>query len=340
MQISENHGERNKFILSILRSGMELAGGGAVTNMVEWAWGYRQRLSQQRMDAYCRYLLENGNSIDAADIENIDVPEADFHALLTACAGEIEDEKVTFYAHMTLAIATKNFSHKERRHLILSLRDLTYSDLEVLRKMYVASINSLVPPSGGIGSRSSLLSEYIESGAFGEVTSNALSLKGMVQSDKLSSLGKSLVVCCYKKDELTPKAMNWQKWSTDRLEILFNGIANHPECTSFIYNLTDEMYKNGVRTNNLRIDERTSKISRSTAILIPFSNTLNSGDSFFELIERYKRRKKVFILLLPDADEGVKSLITYDYCMRMESIGQKSAAKELVSKLRNHLSYT
>lgn len=170
----------------------------------------RQRDEQRILEFYRAFLYRN--ELPDEDILEAEIEESNFHALLNACVSDIEEEKTVPYANLTRSIALGRVSPELRRHFILTLRDLSWEELDLLRRIYVVTTHPIVPKRGKDFDVSHLLTYYPNQMSETLAVAN-LKTKGMVEDEKLSSAGSSFVTACSNEDDLEPTIYGYKVWS-------------------------------------------------------------------------------------------------------------------------------
>ncbi|WP_130907564.1 hypothetical protein [Pseudomonas sp. Sample_16] len=210
---------------SVTKAGLGLVPGGSVavgiyellSLGVEQMAEYMERRAQRRCEEFHERLVA-GEKLDDFTAENLDVE--DYHALLCACLSEIESEKAGFYGAMASAIALGKVSNREKRFLMLALKELSHAQLQMARKAYIAKRHSLKPHQGG-GQREER--EFLGLSSTDEIEQlnhESLVAAKIVRENKLAPIGEALVRACFTENELTPSSIGESVWNPVRLNIL------------------------------------------------------------------------------------------------------------------------
>lgn len=176
------------------------------------------RRNADRYEEFHRKLLEQSDNEPAIPEAEIEV--ADYHALLNACLNDIEDEKTVAFATLTRSIALGRVPKDYRRHFILSLRDLSFDQMDYMRKLYVITKNR-IPTSTGAGQLT--VKTELSNLRVGSVTYlhfSALNSRGFIESEKLTDLGISFIESSTPHEYLEPGAYGYQVWSDYRCLII------------------------------------------------------------------------------------------------------------------------
>ncbi|MBT2294545.1 hypothetical protein [Pseudomonas fluorescens] len=170
----------------------------------------RQRDEQRILEFYRAFFYKNG--VPDEGILDAEIEESNFHALLNACVSDIEEEKTIPYANLTRSIALGRVDPELRRNFILTLRDLSWDELDLLRRIYVVTKHAVIPNKGK-DFDVSLLLDYPPSQISETLAVANLKAKGMVEDEKLSSAGSSFVSACSNEDDLEPVIYGYKVWS-------------------------------------------------------------------------------------------------------------------------------
>lgn len=170
----------------------------------------RQRDEQRILEFYRAFLYRN--EMPDERILDAEIEESNFHALLNACVSDIEEEKTVPYANLTRSIALGRVDPELRRNFILTLRDLSWEELDLLRRIYVVSKHAVIPKRGK-DFDVSLLLDYHPSQISETLAVANLKAKGMVENEKISSAGSSFVTACSNNDDLEPGVYDYKVWS-------------------------------------------------------------------------------------------------------------------------------
>ncbi|PTS92701.1 hypothetical protein [Pseudomonas sp. HMWF006] len=170
----------------------------------------RQRDEQRILEFYRAFLYRN--ELPGADILEAEIEESNFHALLNACVSDIEEEKTVPYANLTRSIALGRVSPELRRHFILTLKDLSWEELDLLRRIYVVTTHPVIPKRGKDFDVTHLLT-YNPSQISETLAVANLKTKGMIEDEKLSSAGSSFVTACSNEHDLEPVIYDYKVWS-------------------------------------------------------------------------------------------------------------------------------
>ncbi len=178
-----------------------------------------QREADARLTKFFDEMLHAGATMDE-QVAQAMLDDADFHALLRACVADIEAEKVGAYATLARRIASGKVAQRWRRHFILSLRDFSNAELELLRSAYVAKRFDL---AGGHGMDSLRETDILKDGAPGSyhaILMNNLTTRGFVHEARLSEIGDLFASACWREIQLTPAAIGRDTWTGHRVPII------------------------------------------------------------------------------------------------------------------------
>ena len=206
----------------------------------------RQESEKRLTDFYS--LVLTGDSAMDEEVARVMVDDQDFHALLRACAADIEAEKVEAYAQLARGIASGSVPKEWRRHFILSLRDLAAGDLERLRGALVAKEHDLIPARGPSMGPAHFLDPG-EPGTTKAISVGNLAIRGFTHAGALSTAGERFARACLRPERLTPKALGYQAWSGHHFAILNYEMGNNRSLDALAEKLQDALRSNGVKSS-------------------------------------------------------------------------------------------
>lgn len=256
-------------------------------------------------------LLFNEGVIDENTLKG-QLEEANFHALMQACLSDIEDEKTVPYALLTRSIACGTVQQELRRHFILALKDLAWDHLDFLRKAYVLSKNSIIPPQGpGALEAQTILTGYAP-GSVDHLAVVNLTSKGFVAGLELSQLGINFVESCSAEDDLAPGAYGLQVWSGYKCDIIFLD-----QSSSFMQSI--DAVQAALRGKGIScgsgtamegaLNRRDSNLYANCAVVIFRRGKTLDQDRLENLKYRVQNKPAVQIVLDFDGDDTPESLI-------------------------------
>jgi len=178
---------------------------------LEKIFSYVRQRDEQRIIQFYRAFLYRNDLPDAAVLD-AEIEESNFHALLNACVSDIEEEKTVPYASLTRSIALGQVEPELRRHFILSLKELSWEELDLLRRIYVVTKYPVIPKRG-TDFDITLLFDYSPSEISKTIAVTSLKTKGMLDEDRISFAGMSFVTACSEGDDLDPVFYDYKVWS-------------------------------------------------------------------------------------------------------------------------------
>lgn len=190
-----------------------------IAELREWI---RNRDDRRIREFHEALLSKDELSGDASD-KSGSIETADFHALLSACLSDIEDEKTSAYANLTKAILFNKVPKELRRHFIISLKDLSWEYLDYLRRIYVVSKHNVMPEEGvGRVAAQDLLTNY-EAGSIEQLAVANLTAKSFIDGVQLSHLGEAFIEACSADDDLEPYSFEYKTWLGLTCNVMFLG---------------------------------------------------------------------------------------------------------------------
>jgi hypothetical protein len=188
---------------------------------------YMEDRTQRRYEEFCRSAYEG--TVFPENGENLTADE--LASMLRACLADLEDEKATLYGRLASAIAVGAVPHPYRHPLMVTLRELTFAQMDRLRRAWVAGRYPLIPHSGA-GSKTP--AEFLQSGGglMDEWDSETLAGRSMVKDGHVTRLGEHLVTACFTKEERAPEAIGERTWlSEHRIPIVSYELDSESVCS-------------------------------------------------------------------------------------------------------------
>lgn len=179
---------------------------------------YVYETNDRRLFEFHKNILIRDEELDEAILAG-ELDEATYHALLQACLSDIEDEKTVPYANLTRAIVLGQITKQLRRHYIISLKEISWDQLDILRNIYVVETFSVADATGALVPSIAILmkdsSDSIQSIAY-----NALYSKGFLDDGGITGLGREFVRSCSLDEDLNPAVYGYPSWSMNRCLII------------------------------------------------------------------------------------------------------------------------
>lgn len=223
---------------------------------------YQERRSQQRAEEFHRALLGGGPTLIG---DHLDV--GDYHALLKICLDDVEDDKSEIYGQFARAIGNGKVNEKYKRYLIIVLGQLSYQQLDKLRRGWVATNYTLAKrgANGSISPKSFLLGEGSE--IMDEMDYEFLSVRKLVKEHKLTELGIQLAETCFRRDLLLPEAIGETSWAGGVLDVLSAETVHH-STMQYLDRLLSLLHSSLVKAN---LYNPSNEFSRSELLeILPF----------------------------------------------------------------------
>lgn len=143
----------------------------------------------------------------------------DYYAVLSSCVQDIEAEKVDIYSSLMKSLIESKLGQELRRHFIKSCKELTYSELNLLKLLYINNKHDLMTVGGTKQQVKALLStkdtlrmlaiEKLKSFGFIPATGNAI-----------TPLAEQFVNTIFSGDKLLPDAIGKKEFSGIKVVIV------------------------------------------------------------------------------------------------------------------------
>jgi hypothetical protein len=223
-----------------------LAGAEVIYNFsklaINAAKQYLVKREEERIIQFHSAMLKNEGDPDE-DVMKSSIDVADYQSLLKACLDDMEDEKVGCYAALARAIALGKVQGSLKRNLILTLKDISWDQLDLLGHVYVLT-NYEIKPSQGAGCIEPSTVLVKNPNSVRNLDIDFLAYKGLVEQATLTLVGKELIETCFPEELLTPDAYDYQAWLNIRYTIFTLGDGGLVEFAEVVH---DTFRKIGVK---------------------------------------------------------------------------------------------
>ncbi len=132
-------------------AGLSLVPGGAGIYkfgkiLVQHALGFYHDRRDERLANFHEKLLENVSTEEKDKIFNTEFSVEDYYSILNQLIHDEEDEKVAIYAKVFQAILLGLIPDDFKIHILKSIRELKYSDFDLMRRIYINEKYEFVAP--------------------------------------------------------------------------------------------------------------------------------------------------------------------------------------------------
>lgn len=188
---------------------------------------YYENRKKERLYRLLKNVFEHGGSMQAlkdTSNENKDRTQV-FEDLIQVCMEDSDSEKTPHYSQLAVAILSGLIEKKiYRKHLLLSLKQLSFLELEILKKSYIAKNFSVISEASykPLSVTESLRNAQRE--ALGDVHIKNLQQLGLITDERLTEIGILFVESIYKRDDLEPSSVSWKIWQKGTLAV---ATSNH-----------------------------------------------------------------------------------------------------------------
>lgn len=173
---------------------------------------YISQRNEKKAYEFHHQLLLSSKETTEEELNKASLDTADYHALLSACLADIEEEKSGLYGHLAKAIATNKVTQEYKRFFITKLKESTWDQLDLLANAHVITKHNIMPREGNWKHNTDELLKNVNPISARGLDSNYLHQNRFLQDDKISSLGKSFIESCFPHDLLTPSAFGYNEW--------------------------------------------------------------------------------------------------------------------------------
>jgi len=324
----ERSRERTKISLSRIgwATGKATAGlvpGGSlavdvIETAVEHVRRYREDRVKERLSHFAKCILESAEGEELNHLLGREFEQSDFHAILTALVNDEEDEKAEIYAHTLKALINGEVRQENRRHVIRTISVMSWSDLELSRKIYIHSHFAFPTYNAFPADLHKQVSQLLETkDTMKLVAIRALVSQGLLFDSMPTELLDAVVKAAYAPEHLVPSAIGLRERSpiADILGVYF-ALFIEEDDTHLITKLSEELFRaeiknvivNPAATHNR--PDLSLKMANVIAICISRSGSPTSAIS--QIVDLAKRAVAVILLPRSTDDPNIERAYTLD----------------------------
>jgi len=198
--------------------------------------------SEERYQEFVRAALEGDVFPENAEA----MTSEDFLAMLRALEMDIEAEKATVYGHLACSIATGKAAGHLKRQFIRALSDLSFGQVDLLRRAFLAERHQVFPGTGG-GNLDP--KEFLGLRSKNSINRQAFERWGLLEEKGLSPTGRRFVEACFTSEELQPSSVGFREWAKGQIHIVCNEMDT-PSCNNLLLQLTNEGHRESIHVHN------------------------------------------------------------------------------------------
>jgi len=285
----------NKIIDLFLDTGFSLASPvlsityNGIKKAIEIAKDFHQQKTNERLRQFHRALLNGENADDFKDKEfNVD----DYTALLNSCIQDIEDEKAEIYGKFFKGLVNNpKLSKENKRNMVLLIKELSMSDIRILKEVYIHSRFNINNNNGNIRDLVNSQDRQMK------MAKNKFAYYSLLDIDdyQFYEFAVLFINTVFEDDELTPENIGLKEWRNIRVCIVS-------------YRLNDPAHVEiSTKTENLLYNERISSV---TVALVKSSKMMGSmysagilildnqevADEHIEILNEFSVKRPLFVL--------------------------------------------
>lgn len=204
------------------------------------AW--MEKRTEQRYEEFTRAALEGEVLSENAEA----MTSEDLLAMLRALEMDIEAEKATVYGRLACSIATGKTVGHLKRQFIKALSDLSFGQVDLLRRALIAERHQLFPGTGG-GNMAP--KEFLGQQSKSSINRQTFERWGLVEEKGLSLAGRRFVEACFTGEELMPSSVGFREWARGQIHIVCNEMDT-PSCSDVLRRLDEEAHHQAIRVHN------------------------------------------------------------------------------------------
>jgi len=210
-----------------------------------------QRFEKRLLDFHKNLLYKNDALNE--ELENCEIEDTNYHALLDACISEFESEKTTAYATLARSIALRKVDAKHRRYFIQSLKTISWDQLEFLRLLYVITKFTVIS-NGAIPHPRHMLKTN-QQDPLNQLIVKNLTMKGFLDEVNISKMGLDFVEACLTQEELSPHAYSFTHSNPNNCMIIT--LTNNNEISKVTETLLAKLKTKNIKIQHVSYDSAT-----------------------------------------------------------------------------------
>jgi hypothetical protein len=188
--------------------------------LITHAWEFHVDRRKARIDEFHQTLLYGADEKDFESFLNKPFSIEDYYTLLDSAVHDQEDAKIPVYSKFFSALIEQTVPQTYKIHLIKALKELTCSDLDLLREIYISSKHDFVKEGG----RNKQLREIVETAdpiksysvqtflRLGFIRLTGQGFGDTKGTPTPTDLLEAFMNAAFDQDELTPEAIGKKAW--------------------------------------------------------------------------------------------------------------------------------
>jgi hypothetical protein len=258
--------------------------------IIEIAKDCHQHKTNERLYQFHCALLNGENTDGFIDKEfNID----DYTALLNSCLQDIEDEKAEIYGKFFKGLINNpELSKENRRTMILLIKELSMSDIQILKKIYIHSRFNINNNSGNIRDLINSKDHQMK------MAKTKFSYHSLIDIDdhQIDEFAVLFIKTVFNTGELTPENIGLKEWRNIRVCIISYRLddPSHFEIATKIESLLYDERISSVAIALVKSNKKTVYMMYSAGVLI--LNNQEIADEHIEIINEFSNKRPLFIV--------------------------------------------
>jgi hypothetical protein len=183
---------------------------------------FSEEKNSKRFQKFHEALLTGDLKADEIEIfVDKDIDAEDYYILLKHAIQDDEDRKTNYYAELLRKIALKQVPEEYKFHLMKIAKELTFFEIELVRKIYIYKMFRLIPSQGPVEHLSSLLSsnDFQVKSAIESIIRLGI-LERIEQDFKVTDFALITAQALFKESELIPSSIGKKVWNQSSVLII------------------------------------------------------------------------------------------------------------------------
>lgn len=252
----------------------------------------------------------DNDGIDESILESV-IDVADYHALLDACLADIEMEKNGMYGRLAKSIASGDVKKHLKRHYILSLKELTWDQIDLLARLYILTKYSIKPENGPGTQQVNQVIDSAKHGTIERLDITALTSRGFVYGSEITDLCEPFLSAVLPEENMTPEAFDLEEWTGHRFTII--ELCNEQHETRDLTKVIDQYFRDmGIQGGSGPMEgalDRTDLGTFSSFFIIIYPNGKTIPDTRKDNLLRITKNKHALQVIMCATDREIPNPI-------------------------------
>ena len=278
--------------------------------LITHAWEFHVDRNKDRIHEFHRALLDGTDVKDFKSFVSKQFSIEDYYTLLDSAVHDQEEAKIPIYSRFLKALIKQSVQEKYKIHLIKALKELTCSDVDLLRKIYISSKHDFV----GKGGKSKQIKQIVKiEDPLRFCTMQTLMRLGFIaqglnntEAPIPTEILEAFINATFDQADLTPEVIGERAWK--EIGYVFIVFPNE-KCTDQILFLQKILTDLNIRSSNTlaqKGEPHVNVIMSADILIVCLDTEAGEKDSAMSFYINHPliRKKKIIKILLSASPDG------------------------------------